>query len=207
MFSGLSLFLEVQKKEKEMKSNLEAIYETLGTILESLSIIPDTQDVTPDSGLAVESESPVARVVFHWLKFWAISYPQVRTERNKARDEAKQLRSSLEAAIKESNIYKKEKSELELQISQLKKEMEKIHSLLMKHAGQFDKSGLEGIDEPERCGRDNDSPDVSSDGLKNVNSEDGLVNKTDRSQSRDSDIEGCMLQEPISKILECEQNG
>ncbi|XP_055699816.1 coiled-coil domain-containing protein 102A isoform X4 [Phlebotomus papatasi] len=153
--------------------------------------------------------SQIEKTVQWWSscsKTWREKYSQVRTERNKARDEAKQLRSSLEAAIKESNIYKKEKSELELQISQLKKEMEKIHSLLMKHAGQFEKSGLEGIDEPERCGRDNDSPDVSSDGLKNVNSEDGLVNKTDRSQSRDSDIEGCMLQEPISKILECEQN-
>ncbi|XP_059613909.1 coiled-coil domain-containing protein 102A isoform X2 [Phlebotomus argentipes] len=105
---------------------------------------------------------------------WREKWSKVRTERNKARDEAKQLRSSLEAAIKESNSYKREKSELETQISQLKKEMERIHALLMKHAGQFDKNGLEAVDEPDRIGRDNDSPDVSSDGLKNVNSEDGL---------------------------------
>lgn len=99
----------------------------------------------------------------------------MRNERNKARDEAKQLRTSLEAAIKESNSYKREKNELELQINQLKKEMEKVHHLMMKHAGQFNGNG--NAEEHERDGRDNSncSPDISSDGLKNVNSEDGLM--------------------------------
>lgn len=66
-------------------------------------------------------------------------FKQVRNERNKARDEAKQLRANLEAALKESDSYKREKNDLEMQITQLKKEMEKIHMLLMKHAGQFHK--------------------------------------------------------------------
>lgn len=43
--------------------------------------------------------------------------------------------------MKEANSYKHEKNDLETQITQLKKEMEKIHSLMMKHAGQFQKSG------------------------------------------------------------------
>lgn len=66
---------------------------------------------------------------------------QVRNERNKAREENKQLRSNLEMAMKEANSYKREKNDLEIQISQLKKEMEKVHSLMMKHAGQFHKTG------------------------------------------------------------------
>uniref|UniRef100_A0A1B0CCC8 Coiled-coil domain-containing protein 102A n=2 Tax=Lutzomyia longipalpis TaxID=7200 RepID=A0A1B0CCC8_LUTLO len=133
---------------------------------------------------------------------WREKWSKVRTERNKARDEAKQLRTSLEAAIKESTSYKKEKTELEMQINQLKKEMEKIHMLLMKHAGQFHKSGLETSDEPLDLGnRDNESPDISSDGLKNVNNEDGLVIKSDYTQFRDSDIETCMLQGATSKVL------
>lgn len=70
---------------------------------------------------------------------WREKWSKVRTERNKARDEAKQLRASLESAMKESNSYKREKINLELQISQLKKEMDKIHMLMMKHAGQFNK--------------------------------------------------------------------
>jgi coiled-coil domain-containing protein 102 len=57
----------------------------------------------------------------------------VRNERNKAREESKQLRCSLELSIKEASKYKREKHELE-------KEIERIHMLLMKHASQFDKS-------------------------------------------------------------------
>lgn len=70
---------------------------------------------------------------------WREKWSKVRTERNKARDEAKHLRGSLEAAVKESNAYKREKIDLELQITQLRKEMDKIHMLMMRHAGQFNK--------------------------------------------------------------------
>lgn len=66
------------------------------------------------------------------------------------------MRSSLEG---EAQSYKRDRKELEKQISQLKKEMEKVHVMLLKHAGHA------GIDQ-------------LSDGLKNVNSEDGLVTKT-----------------------------
>lgn len=110
------------------------------------------------------------------------------------------MRTSLEAAVKESNCYKREKNDLELQINQLKKEMEKIHMLLMKHAGQFNGAA----EEPERDGRDisNCSPDISSDGLKNVNSEDGLVTKSssrETSERRDLDIEEYVLQGAVPK--------
>ncbi|XP_050095277.1 coiled-coil domain-containing protein 102A isoform X1 [Anopheles aquasalis] len=111
---------------------------------------------------------------------WREKWSKVRTERNKAREEAKQLRSNLEAAIKESNSYKREKCELEMQITQLKKEMEKVHTLMMKHAGRFNKASLDAGDEADARdarGDNNCSPDISSDGLKNVNSEDGLVTK------------------------------
>lgn len=123
----------------------------------------------------------------------------MRNERNKARDEAKQLRTSLEAAIKESNSYKREKNELELQINQLKKEMEKVHLLMMKHAGQFNGN----TEEHERDGRDNSncSPDISSDGLKNVNSEDGLVTNSglqEQNEKRD-EIEEYVLQGAVPK--------
>lgn len=127
---------------------------------------------------------------------------QVRNERNKARDEAKQLRTSLEAAIKESNSYKREKNELELQINQLKKEMEKVHHLMMKHAGQFNGNG--NAEEHERDGRDNSncSPDISSDGLKNVNSEDGLViNATLQEQNDKRDSEEYVLQGAVPKHI------
>lgn len=51
------------------------------------------------------------------------------------------MRSSLDTAAKEANNYKREKGDLEIQIVQLKHEIERIHALLMKHAKQFDKSG------------------------------------------------------------------
>lgn len=81
--------------------------------------------------------------------------------------------------MKESVSYKREKHEMESQISQLKREMEKIHMSLIKHAGQHKERDISGspIDQ------------MSSDGLKNVNSEDGLVTKA-RSFAEDSDSNG-----------------
>lgn len=165
-----------------MKSNLATIHGRLETILEHLEHIPDTQDVTPEL-CHEDPDSPLSQLGHHWLQFWSISYPQVRNERNLARDEAKQLRVNLEAAMKESNAYKREKSDLEVQIGQLKKEMEKVHLMLIKHAGQFDGSvGAEGD-----AGKNGEiSPDLSSsDGLKrggmmhrdSANREDGLVSR------------------------------
>lgn len=71
---------------------------------------------------------------------------------------------------------------------------------MMKHAGQFNGN----TEEHERDGRDNSncSPDISSDGLKNVNSEDGLVtNATNQEQNdkRDTDIEEYVLQGAVPK--------
>lgn len=69
---------------------------------------------------------------------WREKWSKVRNERNAARDEAKALRSKLEIAVKDANTFKHESQDLELQNEQLKKEMEKIHMILLKHAGQFD---------------------------------------------------------------------
>lgn len=158
-----------------MKANLCTIHGRLETILEHLEHIPDTQEVTPNF-CHDDPNSPLVQLGHHWLQFWSISYPQVRNERNVARDEAKQLRVNLEAAVKESNQHKREKSELEVQIGQLKREMEKVHLMLIKHAGQFD--GNSGGKPGEI------SPDLSSsDGLRKAgqmlrdaaNKEDGLV--------------------------------
>lgn len=58
-------------------------------------------------------------------------------------------------------------------------------------------------DESERDGRaDTFSPDISSDGLKNVNSEDGLVIKSrpdHLGDTRDLDIEEYILQGAVPK--------
>lgn len=165
-----------------MRANLATIHGRLETILENLEHIPDTQEVTPDL-CHEDPDSPLSQLGHHWLQFWSISYPQVRNERNLARDEAKQLRVNLEAAVKDSNSHKRDKNDLELQIGQLKKEMEKVHLMLIKHAGQFDANGEGGAGaEDGKAGEI--SPDLSSsDGLKRsgvilreaVNREDGLV--------------------------------
>lgn len=63
----------------------------------------------------------------------------------------------------------------------------------------------DGTDElPELDGRDVFSPDISSDGLKNVNSEDGLVIKSEADRSgdtRDLDIEEYILQGAVPKHI------
>ncbi|XP_069679135.1 coiled-coil domain-containing protein 102A isoform X2 [Periplaneta americana] len=83
---------------------------------------------------------------------WREKWSKVRNERNKAREESKMLRTKLESALKETNAVKREKLELESQNDQLKKEMERIHLLLLKHAGQWDHELLEALEseDPER---------------------------------------------------------
>lgn len=97
---------------------------------------------------------------------WREKWSKVRNERNKAREESKILRAKLEAALKDSNSFKRDKLELELKNEQLKKDMEKIHLLLLKHAGQWDQQLLDALqsDEPERESAENnvENGDVSS---------------------------------------------
>lgn len=103
--------------------------------------------------------------------------------------------------MKESHSYKREKHDLEIQITQLKKEMEKIHLCLMKHAGQHK--------EPERDISGSPIDQLSNDGLKNVNSEDGLVTKarsfSENENSSESngklDIEEYVLQGAMPKDI------
>ena len=69
---------------------------------------------------------------------WREKWCEVRDERNLAKKEAKGLKTKLEAALKEISTQKHEFQALEAQNLQLKKEMEKLHAILLKHAGQFD---------------------------------------------------------------------
>jgi coiled-coil domain-containing protein 102A len=116
-------------------------------------------------------------------------WAKVRNERNQARDEAKQLRAQLEATLKESNGFKREKHDLEIQVQHLKKEMEKIHHSLIKHASNTCK-------DPERD--ISGSPDqYSNDGLKNVNSEDGLVTKARSFSENESNSESKLIDDYV----------
>ncbi|EDW05031.1 GH23166 [Drosophila grimshawi] len=85
-----------------------------------------------------------------------------------------ELNIKLDVAMKEAYSLKREKNNLELQITQLKKEMEKLLTLMMKHAGQFHRSDTN--EDAEAYGRDaNCSPDISSDGLKNSGNSESVV--------------------------------
>ena len=77
---------------------------------------------------------------------WREKWSKVRNERNKAREEIKILRSRLDLTMKETSSFKKEKIELESQNEELKKEMERIHLLLIKHAGQWDQKILQALE-------------------------------------------------------------
>lgn len=80
---------------------------------------------------------------------WREKWSKVRNERNKAREEAKLLRSKLDSALKDACTYKREKLELESHNEQMRKELERIHLLLLKHAGQWDHQLLEALDTAE----------------------------------------------------------
>lgn len=69
---------------------------------------------------------------------WREKWSKVRNERNRARDEVKITRAKLDIAVNDANTYKHDCQELELQNEYLKKEMEKVYMVLLKHARQFD---------------------------------------------------------------------
>ncbi|XP_014207417.1 coiled-coil domain-containing protein 102A [Copidosoma floridanum] len=77
---------------------------------------------------------------------WREKWCEVRDERNKIKKEAKSLKSKLESASQDLNAYKQESKELQIQNDQLKKKMEKIHIVLLKHAGQSDQQLLAVFD-------------------------------------------------------------
>lgn len=61
----------------------------------------------------------------------------MRTERNKAREEVKMLKDNLDHVVKENSCIKREKLNLEQQNECLRKELEKVNLILLKHAGTF----------------------------------------------------------------------
>ncbi|GJQ87208.1 hypothetical protein Trydic_g12560 [Trypoxylus dichotomus] len=142
---------------------------------------------------------------------WREKWSKVRNERNKAREESKQLRSKLETALKDTSTSKREKQELELQNEQLKKEIEKIHILLLKHAGQFDSHIFEALgDDPLKdfnFSLGNNSPikekNEVTNGLTTTQAECDSTATSIMDLDKDSAIEEYILQGAVPKhILE-----
>lgn len=86
---------------------------------------------------------------------WREKWSKVRNERNKAREEAKVLKDNLDHVLKENSTVKREKQNLEQQNECLRKELEKVNLILLKHAGQWDSQLVDalenGISEPDTC--------------------------------------------------------
>ncbi|XP_054275356.1 coiled-coil domain-containing protein 102A isoform X2 [Macrosteles quadrilineatus] len=122
---------------------------------------------------------------------WREKWSKVRNERNKAREEAKMLRSKLDASLKDINTYKRERQELEAQNEQMRKELEKIHLLLLKHAGQWDHKLLEALESVDS------EKDISTDDHANENTTTGEDDRT--SAEKDSGIEEYVLQGAVPK--------
>lgn len=59
----------------------------------------------------------------------------MRNERNKAREEVKILKDNLDHILKENSSIKREKQNIEQQNECLRKELEKVNLILLKHAG------------------------------------------------------------------------
>lgn len=55
----------------------------------------------------------------------------------------------MDSALKDAATYKREKQERESHNEQMRKELERIHLLLLKHAGQWDNQLLEALDTGE----------------------------------------------------------
>ncbi|XP_059472732.1 coiled-coil domain-containing protein 102A-like isoform X2 [Neocloeon triangulifer] len=63
---------------------------------------------------------------------WREKWSKVRNERNKSREEAKILRSKLEAALKDTNSFKRDKVELESINVKLRDELDRMQQLILR---------------------------------------------------------------------------
>lgn len=103
------------------------------------------------------------------------------------------MRSKLDASLKDMNTYKREKQELEAQNEQMRKELEKIHLLLLKHAGQWDQKLLEAL---ENVDSEKDTP-VEENGTETTSTTQG---EDDRSiTEKESYIEEYVLQGAVPR--------
>ncbi|GLH13338.1 Coiled-coil domain-containing protein 102A [Gryllus bimaculatus] len=135
---------------------------------------------------------------------WREKWSKVRNERNKAREESKLLRTQLDAAMKDINSYKREKMELETQNDQLKKEVEKIHLLLLKHAGQWDQQLLDALqsEDPEKDLNPVNDLDVNSEVVPVSPRNSGLLDSVEPGSG--SSVDQYSLNEPVQSRLEKE---
>lgn len=80
---------------------------------------------------------------------WREKWSKVRNERNKVREECRQLRAKLEASLKSCTTLKREKHELESQIEVLRKQVQ-----LCRSSSQAESAGAGGPDKDPSSGKD-----------------------------------------------------
>ncbi|EDW05016.1 GH23570 [Drosophila grimshawi] len=125
--------LRSAKQEAVPRENLERRLSELRTELEHLQRNKEISEVKMSHVMLKKMLAETNTELGHAEQYEA----EVHNERKKARVESKQLNIKQDVAMKEAYSLKREKNDLELQITQLKKEMEKMHTLMMKHARQF----------------------------------------------------------------------
>ncbi|KAG1675014.1 Coiled-coil domain-containing protein 102A [Nymphon striatum] len=109
---------------------------------------------------------------------WREKWSKVRSERNKAREEARVFRAKLDSVSKECNNIKRDKQELESFNEELRRELEQLKSLELTHL-----DGAEGIKSITRLNSANDHiPEKDT----NANAE--CVNCTDVPGSRPNNL-------------------
>ncbi|XP_058793219.1 coiled-coil domain-containing protein 102A [Phymastichus coffea] len=82
---------------------------------------------------------------------WREKWCEVRDERNKAKKDIKTLKSKLEMSIKELSVYKHESKELGTQNAYLKRELEKLRSIFLNHAGHIDQQLISSLETDFQC--------------------------------------------------------
>ncbi|CAF4859248.1 unnamed protein product [Pieris macdunnoughi] len=82
---------------------------------------------------------------------WREKWSKVRNERNKAREESKQLKTKVDIITKELNLIKTDKNDLEQQIQVLKLDNEKLLSLGERRIVSCDLSTEDGVELRKKC--------------------------------------------------------
>lgn len=106
---------------------------------------------------------------------WREKWSKVRNERNIAREEIKLMQTKLDSAIKESNTFRRQKQNLEIHNEQMRKELDQLHILLLKHVGQWNTRLLEEEQKVESCKKNSYSFFPLFDNHSDVNGKDSGI--------------------------------
>lgn len=96
---------------------------------------------------------------------WREKWSKVRTERNKVREDCKQLQTKLEEIQKDLTLHKQKREEIEIENQQLKQEIETLHDLIARNAEKISENLICELNDTQTNENESKEDSVNENGI------------------------------------------